>query len=838
MPNRLTRTVRTLLLLGAGIAITLVLVPTAISIGTGGRLPDVLQPLADLLWPLAGAFVVFAAALALWERATNSDKPLIARRLNNTANRSRSVVDSEHYARERLKGSLGEHVRLSLELDELPPSMARPADRLLQPGNGKPSKLPADADLAATLDQAHGAMLVLGGPGAGKTTLLLELTRALARRAAADTGRAIPVVVDLGSWAMSGWRADERRPAPPGEFQKWLLREIERRYTIHPSLGRIWLEQGKLSLMLDGLDEVPADYRQRCVREINAVRDEFPIPELVVCCRDEHHEALTEPLELHTSVTVNPLTRRQIVEYFTRGGPRLDGVRTALRRDPELCGLLDTPLMCNVVALAFRDRPANELAVRGTDAQRRAKLIDEYFSAALSTGRGSELPYPPDRALRTLRFLARVSASPLCNDLTARTRLPTLVSWARFLPTTTVAHVFARGLPGLLAGATTGATLATGMLLGPAAGLIAVLVLVGYVLYMDYLATLPWLRPAGKVGTVPQGWITALGGYAFGLVVSLALSGLISPWTTALANAPNWVGVIAVVLVSFLVILGAVESWSRMPGNSATIGLLGTIGVGVLMFWTGPGELVKSIGIGLVLGICAGVATAARDEVWWAFTEEHYETFEHPAPALLRSSAPLVAVAGLVGVLPTLLLGRPFDVEALTAGVGLLIGGLSAPAVWHSDVFPFDTLKNAVSEWLGRALALTELPPRRYALLRGLAERSLLSKVDGGYRFTHLRLRDHLLGYEPKRNRAKPVATGAATDAESTSDSAEPVQGAEQAQADGGSKADSTEQAKPAQQPEAAEQSAQPKQAKQPKPAESSQGDSDAEPPKSTAPAL
>lgn len=771
MPNRLTRTVRMLLLLGAGLAITLVLVPTAISIGTGGHLPEPLRPLADWLWPLAGAFVVFAGALAFWERATNSDEPLIARRLNNSGNRSRSVEAVSRYARERIRGSLAGHVRLALDLGELPPGMARPADRVLTTSTGRDARLPANADLVATLDDAHGKLLVLGAPGAGKSTLLLELSHALADRAADDSSRPVPVVIDLGSWAMSGWRTDDRRPAPPGDFQKWLLREVERRYTIHPSLGRIWLEQGKLGLLLDGLDEVPPEYQDRCVREINKMRDSFPVSEVVVCCRAEDYEGLVEPLDLGTTISISPLSRRQTVEFFNRAGSRLDGVRGALRRDPELCELLDSPLMLNIAALAYLDRSAVELT-SGTLEERRKRLFDDYFNAALHAEHDSPLPYSPERAVRTLKFLAKVSASPLCNDLTARSRLPKLVAWARFLPTSTVAHVFARGMPGMLAGAVTGASLAVGMVLGPAAGLVTVLMLVCYVLYMDYLATLPWLRPAGKAGSVQQGWITALSGYVFGLVVSLALCGLITPWTTWVTKLPPWAGVIAVIAVSFLVILSAVESWSRMPGNSAAIGLIGTALVGALMFWTGPDELLISMGIGLVLGTASGVVTAARDDVWWAFTEDQYEAFDRKSPTLLKTSVPLVAAAGLIGVLPTLLTGRPFDVEGLTAGAGLLIGGLTAPAVWHSDVFPFDTLKTGSTEWLGRAIALTELPPRRYALLRGLAHRGLLSRVERSYRFTHLLTRDHLLGYRSRRARPKPpspAGTGSEDDSEGDS---------------------------------------------------------------------
>ncbi|WP_243795278.1 NACHT domain-containing NTPase [Saccharopolyspora gloriosae] len=771
MQNRLARTVRTALLIGAGGAVTLVLVPTAISIGTGGHLPGFLQPLATFLWPLVIVFLLFAVALAGWERVTNTDKPITARRLNSPSNRERSVQSAERYARERIDGSLAEHVTRLLDVDEVPPTVARPADVIVQLGQGGKSRLPAHADLPKTLDDAHGSLLILGAPGSGKSTLLLELTRALALRATGDQKHPIPLIIDLGSWAMSGWRWDNRRPAPPGDFQKWLLREIERRYTIHPSLGRIWLEQGKIGLMLDGLDEVPPEYQERCVNEINNVRDAFLIRELVVCCRDEEHEALTTPLQLNSSVTINPLTRKQVVEFFTRLGPRVDGVRAALRTDPELWRLLDSPLMLSLMALAYQDRPPSEVDLTGTLEQRRREVFDAYLTA-VPTRQAENLGYPPEKVLRTLRFLARVSASPLCNDLTARTRLPSLVAWARFLPSSTLVHVFGRGLPGVLAGSVTGTTLAMGMLLGPAAALVTAVLLVGYVAFLDHLSTLPWVRPAQKAGTIPQGWITAACGYVLGLVVSLALVGLTTPATNWLADQPLWVGVPAVIVAAFLTIMSAVEAWSKMPGNSAALGAAGAVLVGVSMFWIGPQELLTSMGIGAVLGIVAGLTTAARDEVWWQFGEDQYEAFDGQGSKLLRNSAPLVGAAGLLGVLPVLFSGTLLDERALDAGLGLLVAGLAAPAAWHADVFPFDTAKNAASEWLARAMALSELPVRRARLLRGLAEHSMLSRVEGGYRFTHLQLRDHLLGYERKAGK-KPEP--AASDEGASGASAEPA---------------------------------------------------------------
>ncbi|MCA1195427.1 hypothetical protein [Saccharopolyspora sp. 6V] len=793
MQNRLARTVRTALLIGAGIAVTLVLVPTAISIGTGGYLPGFLRPLAAVLWPLVIVFLLFGAALAGWERITNTDKPVTARRLNTPSNRERSVHSAERYARERLNGSLAAHVAALVDGDEVPATVARPADVVVQNSAGKKAKLPAGADLPGTLDEANGSLLVLGAPGSGKSTLLLELTRALALRAAGDPKRPIPLIVDLGSWAMSGWRWDDRRPAPPTDFGKWLLREIERRYNIHPSLGRIWLEQRRIGLMLDGLDEVPPEYQERCVTAINKLRDEFDVPEIVVCCRSTDHEALTEPLQLSNTVTINPLTRKQVVEFYTRIGRRVDGIRSAVRTDPQLPELLDSPLMLSLMALAHQDRPPSEVRLSGTPAERRRQVFDAYLTA-VPAQHADELGYPAEKVLRTLRFLARVSASPLCNDLTARTRLPSLVAWAKYLPSSTVVHVYARGLPGVLAGAVTGVTLAMGMLLGPAAALVTAALLVGYIAFLDHLSGLPWLRPAQLARTVPQGWTTAACGYVLGLVVSLALVGLTTPATSWLAAQPWWIGVPVVVLTAFLTIMSAVEAWSKMPGNSAALGAAGAGVVGVTTIWLGPQEMLTAMGIGVVLGIVAGLTTAARDEVWWQFGDDQYAEFDGKGSAWLKNSAPVAAAAGLIGVVPVLFTGTLLDERALDVAIGVLVAGLAAPAAWHADMFPFDTAKNAGAEWLARAMALSELPVRRARLLRGLAGCSLLSNVDGGYRFTHVALRDHLLGYERKPGKKKDAA--AADDPDGTAGSEPATTDAAPADAEPGSGAASSETAK------------------------------------------
>src|SRR5262249_47943697 len=115
--------------------------------------------------------------------------------------------------------------------------------------------------------------LLLGAAGAGKTTLLLELARELLSRAgdATNAGRAdgtgmaddtpVPVVLLLSRWA------DD-----PRGIAGWIVTELAEHYKLSADRARRWLAAGQLTLLLDGLDEVPADRRADCVRAINAFR--------------------------------------------------------------------------------------------------------------------------------------------------------------------------------------------------------------------------------------------------------------------------------------------------------------------------------------------------------------------------------------------------------------------------------------------------------------------------------------------------------------------------------------------------------------------------------------
>ena len=115
--------------------------------------------------------------------------------------------------------------------------------------------------LLAEVDEQ--ALVLLGDPGSGKTTLLRRLQLEYAWQALKEEGETealIPFFVPLNSY-----RRAQGADAPPPPMA-WLNEAWHIRYPDLPTFSSLF-EQGKIMLLLDGLNEMPsknkADYRER-----------------------------------------------------------------------------------------------------------------------------------------------------------------------------------------------------------------------------------------------------------------------------------------------------------------------------------------------------------------------------------------------------------------------------------------------------------------------------------------------------------------------------------------------------------------------------------------------
>lgn len=283
-----------------------------------------------------------------------------------------------------------------------------------QPRRGLPPQT-AVVDVFLQMGQGR-SLLILGDPGSGKTTLLLELCRDLLTRAEQDDRLPIPVVLNLASWAgasvmlKSGLKSGlkSRRLS----IENWIVQELNVQYQVSRDLARTWLRQRRLLLLLDGLDEVRSSLRSACVQAINSFVTVLAGTELVVCSRRLDYEELTArsaQLQLQGAVFIEPLTENQIDRYLMEAGADLVAVRQALLSDRALQELAKSPLMLNIITLAYQGASLTDLPELGLEARRR-HLFDHYIDRMLARrGQGGRIQghYSHASARRWLGWLAR-----------------------------------------------------------------------------------------------------------------------------------------------------------------------------------------------------------------------------------------------------------------------------------------------------------------------------------------------------------------------------------------------------------------------------------------------
>ncbi len=237
-------------------------------------------------------------------------------------------------------------------------------------------------EICAVLDQIPTRRLVvLGQPGAGKTMLLIQLLQGLlARRRPGDP---VPVLVSLASW----------RPEIE-DLHTWLYRRLAIDYPIlrartagqKISYGRALLDEHKILLLLDGLDEIPAGDRPNAIRRINLVLDDHPEGLVVACRREEYMEAAepaagrpsrrTMVLRAAAGIDLQPLQPAEVAGYLQRGAPNRQAraewepVTSKLGPGTAVGEVLTTPLNVTLAHAIYNDpdwQHGEDVALRPVD---------------------------------------------------------------------------------------------------------------------------------------------------------------------------------------------------------------------------------------------------------------------------------------------------------------------------------------------------------------------------------------------------------------------------------------------------------------------------------------
>lgn len=249
------------------------------------------------------------------------------------------------------------------------------------------------AHIAQVFQAAYGRLLITGKPGAGKTVLLLQLELALLT---SETDM-LPVILNLATWkkdyiTLEPW-LKEILPAELGASKKYAA-DV--------------LQQNRLVLLLDGLDEVEESDRASCLEAIGRYRAAADC-RYVITSRIEEYSAISKDAPVNLQIEVGDLTIEQMEEELTLMGyqqAEAMPLLNALKKHPLLREAAQVPFYFNTLQLLFAGgKTLSDLDLKGITAEAiREEITPQFVSYALTLP--SDKNYTGQQAAYWLSFLA------------------------------------------------------------------------------------------------------------------------------------------------------------------------------------------------------------------------------------------------------------------------------------------------------------------------------------------------------------------------------------------------------------------------------------------------
>ncbi len=158
----------------------------------------------------------------------------------------------------------------------------------------------------------------------------------------------------------------------------WVVGQLNSKYQVPKSIGKEWVDKQELLLLLDGLDEVKGEQRDNCVAALNDFHQNYA-PEMVVCSRIQDYSALSNRLNLESAIYLKSLTPQQVSHYLDNIHADLTGLRTLMETDTALQELARSPLMLNIMVIAYQGVAVADLPKTEVVEERRQQLFDAYI---------------------------------------------------------------------------------------------------------------------------------------------------------------------------------------------------------------------------------------------------------------------------------------------------------------------------------------------------------------------------------------------------------------------------------------------------------------------------
>nr|WP_246357317.1 NACHT domain-containing protein [Pyxidicoccus fallax] len=195
-------------------------------------------------------------------------------------------------------------------------------------------------------------LVVVGTPGAGKSMLLKHLTLSYAEGRMLDLpDRPVPILLEL-----------HRFNEPKATFEDVLEAELARGdFPQARSFVSSGLEQGRLMLLLDGLDEVSSVERKRVVQVIRDALDQYKKCRAIITCRDAVYRGEFDDV-VEQRLEIDAFKDEQLWRFLgsweedlNRQGKSIEQLMLTLHDRPRIMDLARNPLMLTIIAYLYSD---------------------------------------------------------------------------------------------------------------------------------------------------------------------------------------------------------------------------------------------------------------------------------------------------------------------------------------------------------------------------------------------------------------------------------------------------------------------------------------------------
>jgi MFS family permease len=580
-------------------------------------------------------------------------------------------------------------------------------------------------DIVAAFESSKRRLLIVGEPGSGKTIAAYSLIEYL-DESESDEGR-IPLLVNL-----SAWEAQENLE----DFLVDYLCSSVGYEVRERTVASAFIDSDNYSLILDGLDEIPAGFRER----FSELLDEFVrgIPgevSVVVTCRTPEYEELLAAyptgLGLVQAVEILPLSSQQLDGAFVELAKRDKDWETFLsHRDhtayKRVRDLLSNPLFLNLTVVGHLS-PGQLLDWTTTEQELRDLVLDGYLDRTLADQRH----YEAENARRYLSWIARFLSGDEVSPLGLKTTDYTVFDLADLTPPEPPRRYRLFGV--LLFGLTFG--LSTLVALSQMSGLFSSW-------YHTYLEA-----DASERASVLLGFLLlalALGS-AFMLVSGLGFGLTWGPFKRSAVSSR----LILVWPSTRRQLLDFLRRARRGMIWGLTFGLIVGLIFGLVMGLLGvlvSGYPVSGLGVdllgGLLLGLLLGLPLGLLLGLGFGLLETRSVLITSRTPKEARSRSVIAALTLLLsGVLSGLVGAMIALPDGTFLALGLVFGLAVGLVIALRNGGWFLLLQKIAHHRLARA---GNLPAPPYEFLEWGVEQQIFRRVGGGVRFRHNLIQQHL----------------------------------------------------------------------------------------------